>query len=532
MAVVGLVLLIACTNIAGLLLARGAARQKEMAVRISLGAGRRRLLSQGLIESLLLAGLGGLLGIFLANFGAGALIRLLLSGRQMPGMPQHLDLSVRPDAHVLWFTAGLALLTALVFGLAPAWSAFTSAPACSLQEIGRAGDTRSRRLFGKALVVAQVGLSLVLLTAAGLFVGHLSNLEHMNLGFRRDHVLLVTLDPSRPESAGAYQGLLSRLEASPGVTSASLSAPTPLSGAGASGLALIEGRYEKPEDRRFISISWVSPKYFGTLGVPLLAGRDFKFEDQANARVAILSESTARYYFAGGDPLGQHITLDHVTGGGEPRSYEIVGVAGDANYYEIREPSRRTVYLPAFQDGRVVAQNLVLRTSIAPNALAETVRRVVRDVLRSTTVARVVTLSDQIDASIVPERLMATLSGSFGMLGLLLAVLGLYGLLAYAVARRTAELAIRLALGATPGSLIRLVIQEALTVTSAGLFLGAAAVLWTSDIAASLVPDVQMVSIAPLSIGAAVMLGIALLAAFLPARRAARVDPIETLRHQ
>ena len=297
MVVVALLLLIACTNLASLLLARGAARQKEMALRVALGAGRFRLVRQVLTESLLLSVAGSLFGVFLAYFGAGALLRILTSGRPIIGLPQPLEIQLSPDAHVLLFTAAVALSTSMLFGLAPAWNAFAAAPATSLREVGRAGETRFRRMFGKSLVVAQVAFSVVLLSAAGLFIRHLSNLENVDLGFRRDHVLLVNLNPansgySSEQLSRAYQDLLGRLQAIPGVRSATISAPTPLSGAGASGFAAVEGYQERPEDRRYISITYVAPRYFETLGTPLLAGRGFRFEDQARSDVAVISQTS------------------------------------------------------------------------------------------------------------------------------------------------------------------------------------------------------------------------------------------------
>jgi putative ABC transport system permease protein len=527
MAVVGVLLLLACTNVASMLLARGAARQREMAVRISLGAGRLRLVRQVLTESLLLAAAGGLLGVCLAYFGADALVRMLASGRQGP---LRLDMRVEPDAHVLLFTAGIALLTGVLFGLAPAWNAFASPPASSLRETVRAGETRLKRLFGKSLVVAQVALSVALLSAAGLFVRHLLDLEQLDLGFRRDHVLLATLNPARSgyngeRLAGAYRELLGRLEAIPGVRSATMSAGTPISGAGASRFATVEGHPERPEDRRYLSLNWVAPKFFETLGTPLLAGRDFNFQDQG--RAAIVNQAMARYYFGDGNPIGKHFKFD-----GDDKAYEIVGMAGDAKYYEIREATPRTIYLSAFQEGRVLSNQFALRTSVDPAALGPDVRRTVRDLLKTVPVVKVTTLADQVDASIVPERVVALLSGLFGALGSALAAIGLYGLLAYTVARRVNEIGIRMALGATPGRVVRMVLGDALGMVVAGLVVGAPLAFWGKNLAASLIPDLPVSSAAPIIFGAVAMVVVALVAAYAPARRAAGVDPMEALRYE
>ena len=542
MAVVGLLLLVACTNVASMLLARAAARQREMAVRVSLGAGRGRLVRQVLTESLLLSAAGTLLGVALAYAGADALARVMVSGRGFIGLPQRLEIRIAPDAQVLLFTAGVALLTGVLFGLAPAWNAFASPPASSLREAGRTGEARSR-LFGKSLVVAQMALSTVLLSAASLFVGHLSNLRHMNLGFQHDSVLLVTLDPARsglqrPQLARLYQELLEQLYTIPGVRSATLSAVTPIEGPGASRRVNVEGFQEKPEDRRAPLLNWVAPKYFETFGTPLTAGRDFQFEDEGRPRVAIVNQAMVRYYFGDRDPIGKHVTFE-----GQDRPYEIVGVVADAKYLDLHEAPPRTMYLNAVQEGRGAFPQFALRTTVASTAVVGDVRRKVRDVLKTVAVAKVTTLADQVDASIVPERLIALLSGFFGGLGALLAAVGLYGLLAYTVARRTNEIGIRMALGATGRDVTVMVLKSALGLVCAGLLIGAPIAFASKRFAAGVVANVATAAAEnpitlplntglPIAFASASMIAMALLAAYVPVRRATRVEPVEALRHE
>jgi predicted permease len=535
MTIVALLLLLACTNVASLLLARGAARQREMTVRVSLGAGRMRLVRQVLTESLLLSAAGGLLGIALAYVGADALMKIVTSGR-IVGMPGRIEIQPQLDLHVLLFTLAVSLATGVLFGLAPALSAFNPSPAAALRGTGRAPDTPSRRVIGNGLVIAQVALSLVLLAAAGLFVRHMVTLRNVGLGFERTSVLLVTLDPAGSgyrgnQLAPIYRRLLERLAAIPGVRSAALSAITPVSGAGASRFIEVPGFEERAEDRRRVSLNWTAPKYFETLGTPLLAGRDFTFEDQGHPPVAIVSQSMARYYFGARSPIGQLFVFERRDNRGAARDqpYQIVGVVGDTKYLNLHEPTPRLVYLNAFQE-REVPHQFSLRTDVRPEAVAGEVRRAVRALLPTVTVARITTMTDQVDASMIPERLIAMLSGFFAGLGALLAAIGLYGLLAYTVARRTNEIGIRIALGAGARDVMWMVRRSALVLVCAGLALGVPLALVAARVAVTFVDNLSPGSTAPVAVAAAAMIAVALLAASIPARRAARISPLEALR--
>jgi predicted permease len=538
MAIVGLLLLLACTSVATLLLARGAARQREMTVRVALGAGRLRLVRQVLTESLLLAAAGCLLGIVLAYFGADALMRVVTSGR-MPGMSSHIEIQPQLDLRVLLFTVGVSLVTGVLFGLAPALSACNSAPAASLRATGSAPDTPSRRLIGKGLVVVQVALSIVLLTASGLFVRHMLTLRNVGLGFQRESVLLVSLDPAGSgyqgnQLAPIYRQLLARFAAIPGVRSATLSGITPVSGGGASRFIDLPRFRERAEDRRRVALNWIAPKYFETLGTPLLAGRDFRFDDQGGPLVAIVNRSMARYYFGDRSPIGQLFTFERQDNRGtaQDQPYQIVGVVGDAKYLNLQEPIWRMVYLNTFQEPRLFSHQFSLRTNVRPEAVAGDVRRLIREALPTVAVAKVTTMTAQVDASMIPERLIAMLSGFFGALGALLAAIGLYGLLAYTVERRISEIGIRMALGATQGDVMRMVLTTALGLAGTGLVLGAPLAFAAERVAVTFVDNMSAGSAMPIAIAAGAAIAVALVAASVPARRASRVNPIEALRQE
>jgi predicted permease len=533
MATVGLLLLLACANLAGLLLARGASRQHEMAVRACLGAARARLLRQTLAESLLLSLVGCAVGIFLAYFAAHALIRLFASGRFMRGAPVHFEALTNPDAHVLLFTVAIALLTGLLCGAAPAISGSHTAPASALQPGSRIGEIKPRTLFGKGLVASQVALSLVLVSSAGLFVGYLSHLRNVNLGFERDNLLLVTLDFAHSgynpaQFSRLSQELTTRLDAIPGVSSATFSNMSPMEGPGASSFAFAE---DHPEKQIQNTINYVAPDYFETYGTPFLAGRDFSARDQAGSPVAIINEAAARDCFGNENPIGRHITLSHITLTKGERTYEVVGLVRDAKYNDLQQPAPPTIYADLLQQTFTGSQ-LAIRTRIDPDGVTGAVRQTEAAVFKTVPIVRTVTMNDQIDSSIVPQRLIAMLSAGFGALGALLAAVGLYGLLAYTVARRTHEIGVRMALGATGTDVMRMVLHDALWTVLLGFAIGAPLAFWGKRVAASQIRDLPVASPLPVVLGAAIMIAVGLVAACLPAWRAMRVDPMVAVRYE
>jgi predicted permease len=533
MATVGLLLLLACANLAGLLLARGVSRQHEMAVRACLGAARARLLRQTLTESLLLSAAGTAVGIFVAYFAAHALIRVFASARFTMGAPVHFEALTNPDAHLLMFAGAIALLTGLLCGAVPAMRASNMALASALQRGSRIGETKRQRLLGKGLVALQVALSLVLVSSAGLFVGYLSHLRNLNLGFKRNNLLLVTLDFAHSGYNAAQfsrlpQELVMRLDVIPGVSSATFSDMSPMEGPGASSFAFAEGH---PEKRTEASLNYVAPDYFETYGTPFLAGRDFSARDQAGSPVAIINETAARNCFGNENPIGRHITLSHITLTEDERTYEVIGLVRDSKYNDLQQPAPPTIYADLLQQSFIGSQ-LAVRTKVDPDGVASAVRQIEGAVLKTVPIVRMMTMNEQIDSSIVSQRLIAMLSAGFGALGALLAAVGLYGLLAYTVARRTNEIGIRMAVGAKGTDVMRMVLRDALWMVCVGFAIGAPLAFWGKRVAASLVPDLPVADPVPIVVAAAIMIVVGLIAAYLPARRAMRVDPMVALRYE
>ncbi len=543
---VGLVLLIACANIATLLLARSAAREKEMTVRVALGARAARLVRQLLTESVLLSIIGGALGLFVAVQGTEALVRFLSSAPQANYLGSlAFQLDVHPDARVLAFTAAVCLLTGLLFGLAPARRAATVSLTSALSGRGAdSGGSPGRFRLGKWLVVSQVALSLLLLIAAGLFVRTLRNLQSQDLGFDREHVLLIWTWPGQsgrkgPELANYYQKAQERISALPGVLSASPSMKgllrdnSPYVRVQVPGLQL--------DDTNYPPFDLVAPKFFETVGIPPLMGRDFTAHDTETApHVAIINEYTAHLYFSDQNPIGKTFGAA-MSGGREPQfmDTEMVGVVKNVKgNLSLRETDRRMIYFPYRQDLSLKTHPRLVRMCLAVHTLGDPARlkASIRDELRrmdpGLPIVSMHTMDEQLDEAVAQERLIARLSACFGALAVLLACLGLYGVISYTVARRTNEIGIRLALGATRAGVLWMVLKESLWLVLAGIALGVPATLVATRLISTMFYGVNASD--PLTMVGATMLMIAVaaLAAFLPARRASKVDPMVALRYE
>ena len=525
LAISGLVLVIACVNVANLLLTRASARRHEIAVRLSLGAARARVVRQLLTESMLLATAGAAVGIALAYAGCRYLLAFFTTSRTP------IVLEVEPDLRMLAFTGALAIATGLLFGVAPAWRATVRAPGTSLMGSGRVRGSRDRQVLSRLLIAGQVALSVMMLFSAGLFLRSLHNLHSIDTGFDSSAVLLISTDPSRgrltPDAQrAAYREALARLAALPGVQAASLSHTTPIEGGGTMRTLWLES--DAGGARREtggVYLNWVSPGYFSTMSTAIHSGRDFTWQDApAGPKVAIINQRMARQYFGNESPIGKRVTMDDVT-------YEIVAMAGDAKYLEIRDVMPPSMYFSALQVP-VVSGQLAVRTAGQPGDMAAAARDILRAVAPSMVVTSVRTLQQQIDASIVGERMLGVLSGFFAGLGLLLASVGLYGVMSYSVSRRTSEIGIRMALGARPSRISGMVVREALVLTAGGVVAGIAGALLLSRTLAGLLFGLTPRDPATLWSVVVVMLLTGLAAAYFPSRRAARLDPTAALRHE
>jgi predicted permease len=530
MAAVGLVLLVACANVASLTLARAAAREKELAVRFALGAERWRIIRQLLTESLIMAVAGGLLGILFAYLGGSSLAAFLSSNWYFP-----LEINVRPDLRILGFTVAVAMVTGILFGLAPALRSTRIDVAPALKE-GAASPAWtaliSRRFgVGNVLVVAQVALSILVLVVASLLARTLINLATMNIGFDAHNLVLFSVQPELngykgERLASLFSDLQRRLSAVPGVASVGYSAVPLLSG-----MCGTQPIYfaNEPDQSPQVDVLDVGPNFFETMRIPLLAGRTYNARDfldtsEKEAKVVIVNHTFARRFFAKHNPVGQLISLEK----GKSPSVEIVGVVGDTKYNGLREGIEPTLYFPMLAGGGTFE----VRTASDPKALLPSIRDAVRSVDKNLPIFHLMTQTEQIDRTIFQERLVAWLSGAFALLALVVACIGLYGLLAHEVARRTHEVGVRMALGASSVEVLGLVLGRGIRLVALGVVIGIGASLALTRYLQSLLYGVRPID--PLAYAAVTILLLIVTfgACYLPARRATKVDPMVALRYE
>jgi predicted permease len=527
MGVVGMLLLIACTNIANLLLARMAARRREVATRVSLGAGAARLVRQFLTESALLAFTGGALGAALAWWGDRALVSLL-PGRGIP-----ITLDVSPDWRVLFFTAAISVGSVLLFGLAPALRVRLLDVATGLKVASGADfATRAGIRPGKTLAAAQVALSVVLVFGAGLFLRTLINLKNVDAGFRPDHVVTFRLAIPTPYSGASLSALAQRVvetvRAQPGIAAASVSSG--MFGEGGIDFDIqIVGKPPISYGKRRPMIMATGPGFLSVIRTPLAAGRDFDDRDRDGAPLAaMINETFARAHFDGENPLGRQLTT-RVLGG---RFATVVGVVRDVRHWGLRERAVPAVYFPTNQFSRMWMPEFIIRTSAPLGELAPTIRRAAGAVDGRLRLGQVQTLDKTVNDYLERERLLASVSSLFGFIALALATVGVYGVIAYGVTRRTSEIGLRMALGADRPQVLRMIVRDAAAIPLAGMAVGAPLAFAASRITESLLFGVKPGDAASLGASGALIVAMAILAAVIPARRAMRIDPISVLRHE
>jgi putative ABC transport system permease protein len=531
MIIVGVVLLIACANVANLLLARGAARQQEIAIRMALGSGRGRLVRQLLTESLLLSVTGAALGVLFAQWSTHLLVGFLSSSENKV----FLDLTI--DVRVLTFTAAAAVLTALLFGLAPAWRGTKVNPQSAMKANARGVIEGGKFGLSQALVVAQVALSLVLVVGAGLMLATFFRLETLDAGFEREHVLLVNADLRNGHYLPARRGavleeMLGKLRTLPGIRSASASDVTPISGSTWNQTLQIEGYASKGGEDTLTYLNEVSDRYFDTLGIHLVSGRDFNAHDTPGSpKVTIVNQEFAKRFFAGENPIGRSYRMENGNKLGDP--VEIIGVVKDAKYEELRENIQPTAFVAATQNaspGESVTFELRVAEGAPTNAISA-VTSAIAGVNHGISL-RFTTLARQVDESLARERLLGTLSGFFGGLALLLAMVGLYGVMSYNVTRRRNEIGIRMALGAEQPRVLRMVLSEVARLIGIGLAIGLGVAIGTMRFIESFLYGVKARDPRTLVVAVFALALVAAVAGYLPARRASRLEPMNALREE
>jgi predicted permease len=534
MALVALVLLIACANVANLLLARGAARQKEFAMRLAVGAGRYRLIRQLLTESLLLAMLGAAAGLLLAYWADRLLLRMVSNGGAAS-----VPLDIHPDLRVLAFTLGVTVLTAILFGLIPSLllTRLDLSPILKSTSQNLKSDSRGSRLpAGKVLVVAQVAVSLILLVAAGMFVHSLTKLSEVHLGYNRENLILFRVDAAAtgftgPEKVRLYQNLLERIAALPGVRGVAASGNGLFLHSESGDPIWVEGYNAKPGETLNTRMDHVGPHYFSTVGIPILMGREIDAEDSGTGlRAAVINQSFAQRFFPNTNPIGKRVRDTYP---GNPTDAEVVGVVADAKYNNLREKSVERLYVPLFNP--MWEQNrpaFEVRTFADPASVSDSIHKAVQAVNPSIPPIEIRTMSGLVDDSVQTDRFIKQLSEAFGILAMVLAAIGLYGVMAYTVARRTREIGIRLALGAEPGRIRRQVLKETLLLVLIGIPIGIPIALVGAYLVRSMLFGLGVADPYTLALATMLLIATALLAGLLPARRASQVDPMVALRYE
>ena len=555
MVVVGLVLLIACANVANLLLARAAGRQREIAVRLAIGASRGRLIAQMLTESLVISILGGFAGLGVAFLGVQALLPFLSE------QTRNLSLDLSPDWRLAGFAIGVSLLSGLLFGLVPALRATKPDLTPSLK-----GDTTARLLSQvgfhrldarRVLAVVQVAISLLLLIGTGLLVKSLQNLKTLDPGFRSENLMMVEVDPGQVgykahRLRDFYDRLVQALQSSPGVRSASLASITPLSGSEWNSSVGVQGYTWKPNEQPYVDMNAVSARYFETAGIPILLGRDFTDRDNppqtldepegkgpkpptkpdAGMRhVAIVNHTMALRFWPKESAIGKRFSLEDDSKFKMEGSYEIVGVVGDTRYFGLRKQNVPMIYIPTWLQG-ANGRTVCVRTAGDPGRINRTIRQQVQRLDPTVPVMRSVTMQETVDSELFQERLIATLCSFFGGLALVLASIGLYGLIAFAVTRRTREIGIRMAIGAQRRDVLWLMLREVVLLVLLGALAGVPLALGATRLLESLLYGIQPRDPGIIAAATALLFLVTLTAGYLPARRATRVDPMVALRYE
>lgn len=526
--VTGVVILIACANIANLLLARSAARATEMAVRLSIGASRRQLVGQLMTESLLLAGMGGLAGLLVARWTL-ALMMTMLPAEVQETIEFRLDWSVLPIA------AAITLATGVLFGLFPAVHSTRPDLIASIKgQAGQPGGGRSASRFRSSLATAQIALSMALLVAAGLFTRSLINASKVDLGLNTEHVLMFRVAPvlngySVERGRQLFEQIEDAISALPGVLSVTESTVALLSGSNNNNSLIIEGYEVGPDTDTTVRANRIGTEFFRLLGIPLLAGRDFTRADGIDApKVAVVNEAFLKKFNLGPDAVGRHLGQRD---GQNALDIEIVGIARNAKYSEVKQEMLATYFMP-YRQSAAGFMTYYVRTSTEPEAMAASIRKVVSGLDRNLPVDDLRTLTQQVRDSIFLDRFIGTLATAFATLATLLAAIGLYGVLAYTVSLRTREIGLRMALGAAPEQIRNMVLRQVATMLAVGGALGLVAAVWIGLAAASMLFEMKSWDPVVLITAALTLSIVALVAGFLPARRAARIDPMIALRYQ